>query len=136
MALLELVSKNEPSEIIEGLKPFEGSPAAKYVTIEISAAKQRLNGLIEEAKRTIAVLLHQDRNATLKEIEDMQVRYKGYPEAEMRDKMDSLRSKEVLLSSSMLETLQTLAVNNWQSQPKSKRQLTRNPRRNGIRRGR
>ena len=112
MALLELVSKNEPSEIIEGLKPFEGSPAAKYVTIEISAAKQRLNGLIEEAQRTIAVLLHPDRNATLKEIEDMQVRYKGYPEAEMRDKMDALRSKEVLLSSSMLDTLQTLAVNN------------------------
>lgn len=119
MKLLELVSKNDPNEITKGLdeifgveegsgKSYADSPAAKFVKIEIDAAKSRFQGLIDEAKRTITVLLHPDRNATLADVEAMQARYKDYPEAEMRDKMDALKSKEVLLSSSLKDTLRTL----------------------------
>eukprot|EP01046_Picozoa_sp_COSAG06_P007679 COSAG06_NODE_378_length_16640_cov_13.584729_3_plen_5372_part_01 len=119
MKLLELVSKNDPNEITKGLdeifgveegsgKSYMDSPAAKYVKIEIDAAKSRWQGLIDEAKRTITVLLHPDRNATLQEVEAMQARFKDYPEEAMRDKMDALKSKEVLLSSSLKDTLRGL----------------------------
>ena len=117
--LLELVSKNDPNEITKGLAEIFGveegsgasykdSPAAKYVKIEIDAANARWQGLIDEAKRTITVLLHPDRNATLQEVKAMQARYKDYPEVAMRDKMDALKSKEVLLSSSLKDTLRGL----------------------------
>eukprot|EP01043_Picozoa_sp_COSAG02_P037144 COSAG02_NODE_2767_length_8066_cov_24.147358_2_plen_2629_part_01 len=117
--VLELVSKSDPNEITNGLdeifgveegsgKSYRDSPAAKYVQVEIDAANARWQRLIDEAKRTITVLLHPDRNATLQEVEAMQARFKDYPEEAMRDKMDALKSKEVLLSSSLKDTLRGL----------------------------
>ena len=93
-----------PAEIDAVLVRYE--QYGKDLTTELAGVKERRNQLINEANKALSDVAV-DSNATLQSMEEVLVKYDGYPAADIRKGRDFVKTKQAVLSTTVRDRLNT-----------------------------